>query len=42
MTVIGGSMVVMAMIGMLIVTFEATVGGSAVGFRLTALSGSVT
>ena len=35
-------MVVMAVVGMFIVTFEAAVGGSAVGFRLSALSGAVT
>jgi hypothetical protein len=36
------TLILVALIDMLIVTFEATVGGCAVGFRLTALGGSLT
>ena len=41
-TLIGMSLISRPLVGMMIVPFEAAVGGCAVGFRLTALGGSLT
>ena len=42
MAAIDRTLIVMALIGVMLVTFEAAVTGRTVGFRLTALGGSLT
>jgi hypothetical protein len=39
---IGRTIVLVALTGMMLVTFEAAIGGCAIGFRLTALGGPLT